>query len=190
MGVGIDVGMDLAFNNANFDLATSIGNSLKDPWTYIGAIPVGSIGKLGKLARIAEGAEQGVRLYRVEGKINEWFMMDALGNVSLKAGDTSMLHVSFDAEHASYFLEKRVAQNMEGVHIKSFEVKSSFLGQLRADAVPQSQARLFPGRPQIVDVTTCRECYGITSDYLGALRDAIIPGTGRVVWPKTTKAMT
>jgi RHS repeat-associated protein len=81
VGVGIDVGMDLAFNNANFDLATSIGNSLKDPWTYIGAIPIGEVGKLGKLARLAEGAEKGEAVVASAG---EEFLLDT--NVVISHG--------------------------------------------------------------------------------------------------------
>ncbi|MBF6611715.1 MAG: SBBP repeat-containing protein [Chloroflexi bacterium] len=87
-GIGLDVGIDFTFHNSTFDLAESVGNSLKDPWTYIGAIPFGELGKLGKLGRVAEAAEkEGSFVYRALAKGEE----PALG---LVARDPAAIEVS------------------------------------------------------------------------------------------------
>ncbi|HKP54738.1 MAG TPA: PA14 domain-containing protein [Chloroflexia bacterium] len=50
-GVALDVGIDFVTDNKNFDFGTSVGKSLTDPLTYIGAIPGGQIAKLGKVGK-------------------------------------------------------------------------------------------------------------------------------------------
>ena len=50
--VAADVGGDFLFDNANFNLGTSIGNSLSNPLTYLGAMPGGQLAKLGKLSKL------------------------------------------------------------------------------------------------------------------------------------------
>src|ERR1043165_822010 len=56
--VAIDVATGFITNNDHFDLKTSVGNSLKDPLTYISAIPFGEVTKLGKLGKLAGAAEK------------------------------------------------------------------------------------------------------------------------------------
>ncbi|HEY0069701.1 MAG TPA: RHS repeat-associated core domain-containing protein [Chloroflexia bacterium] len=52
-GVAADVGSDFLFDNAYFDLGASLGRSLSDPFTYVGAIPVPGAGPITKSIRFA-----------------------------------------------------------------------------------------------------------------------------------------
>ena len=55
-GVALDIGIDYATasDKDNFDWGASARNSLKDPWTYIGAIPIGKLAKVGKLGKLGK----------------------------------------------------------------------------------------------------------------------------------------
>lgn len=59
-GVAIDVGIDFVTDNQHFDLGTSVGNSLKDPLTWIGAIPFGELAKLVKGGRLVEAGAKAI----------------------------------------------------------------------------------------------------------------------------------
>ncbi|HEX8221736.1 MAG TPA: PA14 domain-containing protein [Chloroflexia bacterium] len=168
--------LDVATNGLNWTNGIAIGADI------VGlALPV--VGGLGFVIRggkmLAHGGDA-VTLYRVEGLGNERFLIDAAGNVKLQG--EKMIHVSFDASHAAYFLQKRLHEGYPDA-IKAFEVESSFLQTLRADRVPQRGASRYPGRPQWVDRRQCTDCYGIPHQYFDQLQQSIIQGTGRIYWP-------
>jgi RHS repeat-associated protein len=57
-GVAMDVGIDYvtAEDKSKFDVGASVTNSVKDPWTWVGAIPGGGVlGKVPKAAKLAGG---------------------------------------------------------------------------------------------------------------------------------------
>jgi hypothetical protein len=94
----------------------------------------------------------------------------------LEVQGRAMLHVTFeDAGHTRYFLGRR-----PGAEAISFEVDAAFVGQVRASAVPQAQARAFPGMPQIDDPTRTASAFGLGSSWQRQLEAAAVPGTGRI----------
>jgi hypothetical protein len=135
----------------------------------------------GITAAVGAGVSAGrVRVYRVEGTPNSRIAIDDQGAV-LIAEDTKMLFLNFGnrARAEAYFAQK-LEQGLPGAQIKSFEVSRQFLDELRATAVTQRTAAQFPDRPQIVDVTKAPDQFGLRPEQVTALREAIIPGTGRV----------
>jgi hypothetical protein len=71
--------------------------------------------------------------------------------------------------------------------ITAVEADYSLLETLRATSVLDTSmgARAFPGAPLLVDVTKAADQYGLrTSAHIQMLRDAIVPGTARVIDPK------
>ncbi|HEY4176751.1 MAG TPA: SpvB/TcaC N-terminal domain-containing protein [Kofleriaceae bacterium] len=124
----------------------------------------------------AEGAL--TRVYRVEGSVNQRLVIDSAGNVSVQG--RKMLFLNFgDAARAEQFLATRVAQGMEGVTVKSFQVPTSFVDELAASAVPESMARQFPNSPLAVDVTRAANQFGLRPAQIEALERAIVPGSAR-----------
>jgi RHS repeat-associated protein len=88
IGVGVlfDVGSDFVFDNSNFDFWSSVGNAVTDPWTYIGAIPLGGTeisvvlrastksAAKGAIVRVGENAvESGFgKITNLRGKSVQW----------------------------------------------------------------------------------------------------------------------
>ncbi|QRP49054.1 hypothetical protein [Amycolatopsis sp. FDAARGOS 1241] len=62
--------------------------------------------------------------------------------------------------------------------IKTFQVPTSYVDELRAASVPESMARQFPGSPIVVDVNKAVDQFGLRSDKFDDLRAHIIPGSG------------
>ena len=88
-----------------------------------------------------------------------------------------MLHVTFDeAEHTAYFLAKRGPE----AEIISFQVETEFVDQVRAAAVPQAQARAFPGSPQIDDPTVTTGAYGLPKEWIDKMINASVKGSGKI----------
>lgn len=73
------------------------------------------------------------------------------------------------------------ANNRPGASIIAFDVDPAFVSQLRNAAVPQGQARNFPGAPQIADSSQTTGSFGLPSEWIQRLKDAAIRGTGRSV---------
>jgi RHS repeat-associated protein len=101
------------------------------------------------------------------------------GTVMVVGDDSRLLHINFNQlDRALKFATKRVSQGWTDVRIKAFAVEESFVDELRATAVPQSQASEFPDAPQIDDPTKAPDQYGLRGPQIQGLRDAIVQGTG------------
>ena len=61
--------------------------------------------------------------------------------------------------------------------IISFEVKTSFVQQVRKFAVPQENARMFPKLPQIADKTKTNSSFGLPLDWIEQLKASSISNT-------------
>lgn len=73
------------------------------------------------------------------------------------------------------------ANNRPGASIIAFDIDPAFVNGVRNAAVPQSQARNFPGAPQIADPLQTSGSFSLPAEWIPRLQDAVIPGTGRVV---------
>jgi RHS repeat-associated protein len=130
------------------------------------------------------------------------------GNILLKPQGDNMtvpsnktLYLNFgSAKRANEYLQKRYDQQAEGAHIKSFEVPTSYVNQLRNNAISEHdlsqlrRAAKAPGatpeakqayedankQPLIADPTKADDQYGLKASQLNGLRNAIIPGSGKV----------
>jgi len=119
-----------------------------------------------------------VTVYRVEGMENTRIAISENGSVVI-IGD-QMLFLNFgDKQRAMDFLAKRISQNMDSPAVKSFEVGRQFFEDLKASAVPEVAARRNPNLPIIVDETKAKNQLGLRKDQIDALRNAIIPESGR-----------
>ncbi len=77
-----------------------------------------------------------------------------------------MLFLNFGEEaRAQEFLAQKVAGGLPGATVKSFEVDAGMLERLQSEAVPQSFGKLYPDRPQLVDITKAPNQFGIPSNY-------------------------
>lgn len=83
-----------------------------------------------------------------------------------------------DEARAQEFLANRLDQGYEGTVIKSFQVPSSYVDELRGSAVPESLARQFPDSPFVVDVSKAADQFGLRAANFGELLGNIIPGSG------------
>jgi uncharacterized Zn-binding protein involved in type VI secretion len=118
-------------------------------------------------------------VYRVEGDPNTRIIIGENGQVSVQG--KQMLFLNFgDKARAESFFNTRVAQGMDGVQMKSFQVPKSFLEELQNSAVPESMAKQFPGRPLLVDPTKAPNQFGLRPEQIDSLQDAIIQGSGKV----------
>ncbi|GAA1956714.1 RHS repeat-associated core domain-containing protein [Catenulispora subtropica] len=122
-------------------------------------------------------AEGTTTVYRVEGSGNERIRI-VNGNPLIRgAGKPLFLNFGKKAR-ADYWLAKRLAQGYSDTQIKSFDVSSSFLDQLRQTAVPENMASDFPDAPLRVDVTKAADQYMLRPQHIAQMFDAIIPDTG------------
>jgi hypothetical protein len=119
-----------------------------------------------------------ITVYRVEGNPNTRLIIGEAGDVSIQ-GDTTLFLNFGDRARAEEFLATRISQGMPGATIRSFEVRSSLLDELRAIAVPESSARLFPTRPFIVDGTKAPNQLGLRPDQFQLLLQSILAGSGK-----------
>ncbi|MBI2685207.1 MAG: RHS repeat protein [Acidobacteria bacterium] len=117
-------------------------------------------------------------VFRVEGAANTRLGIGPNGSVSIEG--SNMLFLNFGQEgRAQQFLQHRVAQGTDAAQIKSFEVPTSFLQDLRKSAVPESLARQNPNAPIRVDATKAPDQFGLRPAQIEALRKVIVPGSGR-----------
>ncbi|WP_410683693.1 hypothetical protein [Citrobacter europaeus] len=120
-----------------------------------------------------------VTVYRIEGVPNTRILIGEKGQVTI-TGETT-LYLNFgDKARAQDFLQKHISQNMEGATVKTFEVPTSVLNDLRNSAVKERVARLpeNKGKPVISDPIKADDQYGIRPDKLKDLQDKIIQGAG------------
>ena len=118
-------------------------------------------------------------MYRVEGPGNERLDVSPSGDVAIK-GD-GMLFLNFgDEARAQSYLVRRIEQGRDGTVIKTFEVPTSYVDDLRDSAVPESMARQFPDRPLVVDTTKAADQFGLRANHFEEISRNIVPGSGRI----------
>jgi RHS repeat-associated protein len=109
--------------------------------------------------------------------------VDSHGNVTLKGKGKLYVNMSDDIAHSRNF------RPGDG-EIVAFDMPASYRDHIRDIAVPQRNPGDFtPGEwkemlkicPEISDPTKSTDLYGIPSSMFGEFRDAIIPGSGRVL---------
>jgi filamentous hemagglutinin len=127
-------------------------------------------------------AESGTtKVFRVEGPGNARVAIGADGSVSISGDKTLFLNFGDEARANAFYQQRLVNPNTPGAQIKSFDVPNSYIDQLRAQAVPESMASQFPGRPIQVDITKTASSYGLRPDQVAGLTCVIVPGSGKVV---------
>jgi len=124
-----------------------------------------------------------VRVFRVEGKVNERITIGENGEVAIE-GNGKVLYLNFGKEdRAIKFLAQRIEGGMTDATIKSFEVHKSYLDKIRDTAVNQSEAKQFPNRPFICDPTKADDQFGIRPEQIDGLTKEIIEGSGKIIEP-------
>jgi len=120
------------------------------------------------------------RVFRVESPGNARLSIGPAGEVGVK-GD-GMLFLNFgDEGRALAFQQRRLAQGYAGTVVKTFDVPTSYVDELRAAAVPESMARSSPSSPLVVDVNQAADQFGLRACHLPGLLANIVPGSGRVM---------
>lgn len=127
---------------------------------------------------LAKSTQATTTTYRVEGLANSRIVIGEGGQITVQGEQMLFLNLG-DKARAEAFLAQRMSQGMNGAQMKSFDVASEFLAELRASAVPESMARQFPGRAILVDTTKAADQFGLREEQIKALQQAIIQGTGK-----------
>jgi LysM repeat protein len=176
------------------------------PQTRLGAPILRGAGLIGRGARWASGLyfesraaaqmpvrlspPQTVTLYRVD-DVQFAPRIAADGSipfVATRSGDERTLFINIgQPERAAEFA---VVNRGGNATITAVEVDASIVPRLRGTSVLDTSeaARLNPFAPLRVDVTKAPDQFGLrTSDHIQMLRDAIRPGTARVVDPRTLR---
>ncbi|MEU3319547.1 hypothetical protein [Streptomyces sp. NPDC006785] len=110
------------------------------------------------------------------------------GEVTITGHGKLYLHTSGDMKHTVEF-------RSNGGQIVSYEIPKSYRDSIHENALPQNKAdhpdgyaftrqewkALLKEYPEISDPTKGPHLYGIPDKLLDGLRDAIVPGSGRVV---------
>jgi YD repeat-containing protein len=135
-------------------------------------------------AAAAEGDTAGsgsgtTRVYRVEGRGNERVRIVGDGEVLIRNADRNLFLNFGQPERAADFLQTRLAQGFPDV-IKSFDVQSEFVDWLRANAVPEIEARANPGAPLVVDTTKAVDQYMLRPAQIRTMFGYIVRGSGGV----------
>ena len=125
----------------------------------------------------AEDGGDVTNVFRVEGPGNARLDISPSGDVSIKGNNALFLNFG-DEARAQEFLANRLDQGFEGTTIKSFQVPSSYVDELRASAVPESMARQFPDSPFAVDVNQAADQFGLRAANFDDLLFNIVPGSG------------
>ena len=122
-----------------------------------------------------------VRVFRVEGSINERITIGKNGQVVIENSSKSLFLNFGEPERANEFLAKRLSQGMTDVSIKSFEVPKSFLDKISSEAVLESEASNFPNRPIRVDVTKAENQFGLRTEQIKIIEKEIVKNSGKVI---------
>ncbi len=125
----------------------------------------------------AEAGGGTTKVFRVESPGNARLSVGADGGVAIKGDNTLFLNFG-DEARAQSFLGRRLAQGYEGTEIKSFEVPTSYVDELRASSVPERLGRQFPDQPIRVDVNQAADQFGLRACQFPGLMAAIVPGSG------------
>ena len=136
---------------------------------------------LSQIKNIKTTGSNNVRVFRVEGSINERIIIGKNGQVAIENSQKSLFLNFGDSERANEFLAKRLSQGMTDVSIKTFEVTKSVLDRISSEAVLESEASNFPNRPIRVDVTKAENQFGLRSEQIKMLEKEIIKNSGKVI---------
>ncbi|MFI6681698.1 DUF6531 domain-containing protein [Kribbella sp. NPDC050470] len=144
-------------------------------------LAVGVVASRLPAAGLAERAGPGmVTVYRVEGSGNQRLRIGQSGDVSVRGN--GMLFLNFgDKDRALSYYQRRHAQGYGDTQMKAFEVPQSYVDSLRRSAVPESEARLAPDAPLLVDATKARDQFGLRQCHVPELIQQIQPGSGRII---------
>jgi hypothetical protein len=121
----------------------------------------------------------------VEGPGNQRLVIDSAGQVDILVvtnaqGREPTLFLNFGYEEwAQQFLQVRRSQGHVDDVIKSFEVSEAFLQKLRQEAILESEVAHFGRRRSLRVDIELPDQFGLRSQQIEALRNAIIQGTGR-----------
>ena len=123
----------------------------------------------------ALAAAQTVTVYRIEGLGNQRVLVGTGGQPRIVGKPDRMLWLNFgDKARAEAFLRQRLAKGFTNVSLKSFEVPRTFLEELRAQAIRQSQGRALPSRPQVGDPRQAADQFGLTAEQIETLKAILI----------------
>lgn len=188
-------GQEMMFGHATGNLDRFSGGLMRSSVGVLSVASTGSMWQQGLAANAAVteysiynqaasasyrgGANNTVTAYRVEGIPNQRMLISETGEVSLVPGKDQMVWVNFGQEgRATQYLQTKIEKGLPGAELKSFEVDSTFLGRVRADAVPEQFARQNPGRP-IISRDPYPDQFGIPSNYFDDFLNSIKQGTGK-----------
>lgn len=121
----------------------------------------------------------------MEGPGNQRLVIDSAGQVDILVvtnaqGREPTLFLNFGyEERAQQFLQVRRSQGHVDDVIKSFEVSEAFLQKLRQEAILESEVAHFGRRLSLRVDIEFPDQFGLRSQQIEALRNAIIQGTGR-----------
>ncbi len=128
-----------------------------------------------------------ITVFRVEGAPNTRLLLSQGGIVDVVEkvnGEYRTLWLNFgDKERALDFFHQKVSGGLENPAIKSFEVRKTFLEDLKKIAVQERDARLYPNSPIIGEQGAISNQLGLRKDQFGRLSDEIIQGTGQKFTP-------
>jgi RHS repeat-associated protein len=114
--------------------------------------------------------------YRVEGGGSKIKFSVSENMLTISGND--MLFVNFGQEaRAMQFLAKRG----DNAVLLEFKITKDFVDKIKNDAVPQSQGRLYPTKPQVVDATKAPDQFGIPQNYFQELLNNIDKNSIKVI---------
>ncbi len=120
-----------------------------------------------------------VTVYRVEGTTNTKILINSEGMARLNV-KSKPLYLNFGSkERAIEFFQQKLAGNMPGARVKTFDVPESFLEEIKESAVPENLRGEFPNRPFIVDESKAADQFGLTRDQIAHLDQVVIQGSGK-----------
>ena len=125
--------------------------------------------------------DTGSTVYRVQGGTpprasHERIRISPEGNMIVDG--EARLYVTFDDLGRA---QAYVANNRLGAQIVAFDIDPAFVDRVRANAIGQADAHLFPDVPQIADPTKTDSSFGLPQAWFDDFVDASVPGSGRIV---------
>jgi len=151
---GIDISNADALTRALQD--KGLMERVRNDATTAGAIEGGATALLSMAGPIAKAVKSvsksgagRVTVYRVEGTPNARFAINEQGHVMIEPGSNAIwLNFGRERRAINYF-NRKVAAGLPGPRLKSFEVDSRFLDELRSAAIPERLAKKSPSAPII-----------------------------------------
>jgi RHS repeat-associated protein len=156
--------------------AGAVGGSLGSLRRGVSEVDIPTVGSGSRSESTLGGGTTTV--YRTEGVGNARLEISPDGSVSIKG--ENMLFLNFGSEDRAAELYSRQIVRYGDSSIKTFEVPSSYVDELRRSAVPEFMAKSSPGSPLVVDVHRAPDQFGLRAIHFQDLLDNIIPGSGGV----------